>query len=62
MKSKRHNIDDVGFSTINYIPDKCAFCDNKPAAILEVKRLFFNRSYWICDEHRHKWAKGELTV
>lgn len=62
MKSKRYNIDDVGYCNMNHIPDNCAFCDNTPIAILKIRKIFFLRSYWICDECRHKWTRGELII
>lgn len=62
MKGKKYNVDDVSFCTVTYIPNTCAFCAEKPVGLLEVKYVFRNRAYWICDSCRRKWIKGELTV
>lgn len=61
MKNKRYNIDDVNCD-VWYIPDCCAFCENKPIAILKIQKLFLTRKYWLCKQCRIKWIKGELIV
>lgn len=61
MKTKRYNKDDVDFD-FYHIPKSCAFCNQEPVGMLKIRKFLFTRKYWVCENHRHKWANGELTA